>query len=42
MEKIQKRALRVILNDYDSSYGELLDNIDQLLRYIWRLRYIFS
>ena len=34
MEKIHKRALRVILNDYDSSYGELLDNIDQLLRYI--------
>ena len=40
IEKIQKRALRVILNDYQSSYDELLDKIDQPLMYISRLRNI--
>ena len=36
IQKIQKRALRVILNDYD----ELLDKIDQPLMYISRLKNI--
>ena len=40
IEKIQKRALRVILNDYQSSYDELLDKIDQPLMYISRFRNI--
>ena len=37
IEKIQKRALRVILNVYQSSYDELLDKIDQPLIYKYNL-----
>ena len=40
IEKIQKRALRVIPHDYQSRYDELLDKIDQPLMYMSRLRNI--
>ena len=40
VEKIQKRALRVILNDYTSSYEELLVKSGQPLLFISRLRAI--
>ena len=37
---IQKRALWVILSDYQSSYDEYLDKIDEPLMYIPRRRNI--
>ena len=40
VEKIQKRALRVILNDYESTYDDILQNTGQSLMYTYRLRSI--
>ena len=38
MEKIKKRVLRVILNDYESNYEERLAKIGQPLMYICKRR----
>ena len=40
VEKIQKRALRVIMNDYESSYQDLLIKSGQPLMFVSRLRSI--
>ena len=42
VEKIQKRALRVILNDYSSTYKELLEKSGQPLMFVSRLRAIVT
>ena len=38
LEKIQKRALRIVLNDYISNYTDLLQNVNLPALYIARLR----
>ena len=40
VEKIQKRALRVILNDNESTYDDILPKTGQSLMYTYRLRSI--
>ena len=40
IEKIQKRALRVILNDYESPYSKLLENANASSMHVRRLRVI--
>ena len=38
LEKIQKRALRIIFNDFESNYDALLKRADRPLLYVSRLR----
>ena len=38
LEKIQKRALRIIYNDYESNYNDLLEKVGRPLLYVARLR----
>ena len=40
MEKIQKRALRVVLNDYQASYQDLLDEVSRPTLYVSRMKAI--
>ena len=40
MEKIQKRALRVVLNDYQASYQDLLDEVSRPTLYVSHLKAI--
>ena len=42
MEKVQKRALRIVYNDYDSSYKDLRVKSKRPLMYTQRLRLILS
>ena len=42
MEKVQKRALRIVYNDYDSSYNDLRVKSKRPLMYTQRLRLILS
>ena len=40
MEKIQKRALRVVFNDYQASYQDLLDEVSRPTLYVSRMKAI--
>ena len=40
MDKIQKRALRVVLNDYESSYKDLLQEVNRPTLYVSRMKTI--
>ena len=40
MEKVQKRASRLILNDYTSSYLELLEKVNRPPLYVSRIKTI--
>ena len=40
LEKLHKQALRVVLNDYSSSYRELLDKVSKPTLYVSRLKAI--
>ena len=40
MEKIQKRALRVVLNDYQASYQDLLNEVSRPTLYVSRMKAI--
>jgi hypothetical protein len=40
IEKIQKRALRYVANDYSCSYIQLLDKCDLPTMYVQRMRFI--
>ena len=40
MEKIQKRALRVVLNDYQASYQDLLNEVSRPTLYVSRVKAI--
>ena len=40
MEKVQKRALRLVLNDYTSSYLELLEKVNRSPLYVARIKTI--
>ena len=40
MEKIQKRALRVVLNDYQASYQDLLNEVSCPTLYVSRMKAI--
>ena len=40
LEKLHKQALRVVLNDYSSSYGDLLDKVSKPTLYVSRLKAI--
>ena len=41
MNNIQKRALRVMLNNYQSSYKDLLKEVNRLTLYVNRMKNIF-
>ena len=40
LEKLHKQALRVVLNDYSSSYRDLLDKVSKPTLYVSRLKAI--
>ena len=40
LDKIQRRALRIIFNDFESSYDVLLKRADRPLLYVSRLRVV--
>ena len=40
LEKVNKKALRVVLNDYVSTYRDLLDNVSKPTLYVARLKAI--
>ena len=40
IEKVQKRALKIIYNDFTNSYVNLRENANRPLMYVDRLRYI--
>ena len=40
LEKVHKQALRVVLNDYTSSYRVLLDTVSKPTLYVSRLKSI--
>ena len=42
MEKVQKKALRLVLNDYTSSYSELLEKVNRPPLYVSRIKTIAS
>ena len=42
MEKLQYRALRLVFNDFDSSYETLLERVNMPTLHISRIRYLLS